>query len=277
MRDMGRPPLRIVSVGECTIDHYLDLQKQFVGGISLNFAVNCKRARAENVSFVSRIGTDHSDRILKKLADENVDASHVSVAQGTTARQNITIAENGDRIFPTGGYQSGILENFQLDEEYIRFVQSHNLIASALFQQIEPLFQQVMESMPLDGWRVADFLDLSDYQKNTGVVEKFSDRLTIAFLSGDQELVERMRPLSRDGRCLIVITLGAEGSVALLKGEPLYQSSIYVAKVLDSTGCGDAFQAAFTVSYWRDGSVRRALQRGAQQAARVLQHYGAIS
>lgn len=277
MRDMGKPSLRTVSVGECTIDHYLDLQKHFVGGISLNFAVNCKRSGAENVAFVSRIGTDHSDRILKKLADEKVDASHVSVAHGATARQNITLSESGDRIFPTGGYQPGILENFQLDEEQFRFVQSHNLIASALFHQTEPLFHQVMKSMPFDGWRVADFLDLSDYQNDIGIIEKFSDQLTIAFLSGDPELMERLRPLSRDGRCLIVTTLGAEGSVALLKGEPLYQSSIHVAKVLDSTGCGDAFQAAFTVSYWRDGSVRRALQRGAQQAARVLQHYGAIS
>lgn len=276
MRHMGQSPLRIVSVGECTIDHYLDLQKQFVGGISLNFAVNCKRAGAENVSLVSRVGTDHRDRILKKLVGEKVDASHVSVAQGETARQNITIPENGDRIFPIGGYHPGILENFQLDEEYLRFVQSHNLIASALFHQTEPLFDQVMKSMPFDGWRVADFLDLSDYQKDIGVVEKFSDRLTIAFLSGDADLVERLRPLSRDSRCLIVLTLGADGSVALLKGEPLYQSSIHVAKLLDSTGCGDAFQGAFTVSYWRDGSVRRALQRGAQQAARVLQHYGAI-
>ena len=274
MRDMGPPSLRIVSVGECTIDHYLDLRKQFVGGISLNFAVNCKRAGAEQVSLVSRIGT-HGSRILKKLEDENIDTSHVLQDSGASARQDITIAKTGDRIFPTGGYHPGVLENFLLEKEALRFVQSHNLIASALFQQVEPLFYQVME-FTFDGWRVADFLDLSDYQNDIRVVENLSDRLTIAFLSGNPELVERLRPLSREGRCLIVITLGAEGSVALLKGEPMYQSSIHVAKVLDSTGCGDAFQAAFTVSYWRDGSVRRALQRGAQQAARVLQHYGAI-
>ena len=102
------------------------------------------------------------------------------------------------------------------------------------------------------------------------------ERLTIAFISGDHELVERLRQLSPATNCLIVVTLGAEGSVALVKGEPLYQPSLRVADVVDSTGCGDAFQAAFTVSDWNHGDVRRASQCGAQQATSVLRHYGAI-
>ena len=276
MPGMGKHPLRIVSVGECTIDHYLDLQQEFVGGISLNFAVHGKRCGAEAVSLVSRIGKDHGTSILQKLVSEGIDTSHVTIHHGATARQNVALTASGERIFPPGGYQPGVLEGYLLHESDLLFVQRHNLLASALFQQVEPLFRQVMETLPFEGWRVADFLDLSDYGKDIGVIEEFMERLTIAFISGDHELVERLRQLSPATNCLIVVTLGAEGSVALVKGEPLYQPSLRVADVVDSTGCGDAFQAAFTVSYWNHGDVRRASQCGAQQATSVLRHYGAI-
>jgi len=225
---------------------------------------------------MSRLGDDYGARILQELARENIDSSHVTMLPGATARQEITLTANGERIFPPGGYQPGVLEGYRLNEAELIFVQRHNLLASALFKQVEPLFFQVMESSLFNGWRVADFLDLSDYNNDIGIVERIIERLAIAFISGDHELMERLRPLSRATHCLIVITLGAKGSAALIKGEPMYQPSLKVAKVVDSTGCGDAFQAAFTVLYWRDGDVRSALQSGAQQAARVLQHYGAI-
>ncbi len=275
MRTMNSAPLRVVSIGECTIDHYLDLQKEYVGGISLNFAVHCKRSGAENVSLITRVGKNDGSKILQKLAAEKIDSSHVKTLNAPTARQNITLTSSGERIFPEGGYDAGVLENFQLSEAEIQFMQSHNLLASPMFQQLEPLFRQVM-SLPFDGWRVADFLDLTDYKKDIRVVEQFTEKLAIAFISGDHELVENIRPLSRSTNCLIVITLGAEGSAALIKGEPIFQSSTTVERIVDSTGCGDAFQAALTVSYWREKNVEHALESGARQAATVLQHYGAI-
>ncbi len=273
---MKRPPLRSVSVGECTTDYYLNLKRHVVGGISLNFAVNCKRAGAETASLLSCIGNDYGKRILEKLNREYIDASHMTLRSGKTARQNILLTPGGDRIFPSGGYQPGVLEDYRLNASDVNFIQGHNILASALFLQVEQLFRHVMQSLPFEGWRVADFLDLSDYKKDIRILERLNERLEIAFVSGNQELIERLRPLSRATRCLLVITLGPEGSVALVKGEPLHQASIKVANVVDSTGCGDAFQAGFTVSYWRDGNVQRALQCGSEQAARVIQHYGAI-
>ncbi|MCI0446717.1 PfkB family carbohydrate kinase [bacterium] len=272
---MNSTPLRIVSIGECTIDHYLDLQKQYIGGISLNFAVHCKRSGAEDVSLITRIGKNDESKILQKLADEKIGSSHVKTLNASTARQNITLTTTGERIFPEGGYDSGVLENFQLSDAEIQFVQSHNLLASPMFQQLEPLFHQVM-SIPFNGWRIADFLNLVDYKMDFGIVEQFTEKLTIAFISGNYDLVENLRPLSRSTNCLIVITLGAEGSAALIKGEPVFQPSFTVTEIVDSTGCGDAFQAAFTVSYWREKDVKRSLESGARQAATVLQHYGAI-
>ena len=57
----------------------------------------------------------------------------------------------------------------------------------------------------------------------------------------------------------------------------MMQPAVDVKKIVDTTGCGDAFQAAFTVSYFKDGDIRKALKAAAQQAAKVIQHYGAFN
>ena len=271
MKDAG---LRVVSVGECTLDEYVD-PREFVGGISLNFAVNAKRCGADFVSLISCAGDNASTRILEKLSSEDVDGSHVSVRTGKTARQKILCRPDGERIFPPNGYQPGVLADFSLNEKDIQFIQTHNLLASACFRQVEHLFQQVMD-VPFDGWRVADFLDLADFDHDPRVLERYLARLRVAFVSGNLSLSDRLKVLTRQTSCVIVMTLGASGSVAFLNGESFPQSAIPVSKAVDSTGCGDAFQAAFTVSYWKSGNMRIALQRGAEQAAKVIQHLGAI-
>ncbi|MEP7346524.1 MAG: PfkB family carbohydrate kinase, partial [Gemmatimonadaceae bacterium] len=69
--------MKIVAVGECTRDRYVDRTVETVGGISLNFAVNARRCGAEHVAIVSCIGPDVAgDRIGAALAREGIDATH---------------------------------------------------------------------------------------------------------------------------------------------------------------------------------------------------------
>jgi sugar/nucleoside kinase (ribokinase family) len=83
--------MRVVAVGECTIDRYPALGAERVGGISLNFAVNARREGAERVSLVSATGTDAgAAAVRRKLAAEGIDASHLHVISGPTASPGAT-------------------------------------------------------------------------------------------------------------------------------------------------------------------------------------------
>lgn len=272
--------MKIICVGECTVDHYLDLQEQYVGGISLNFAVHSKRCGAEQVSVVSCVGTDTAGvQVLDKLSRERIDASHIVSLPGKTARQDIRLIEGGERVFPSGGFQVGVLASFQLRETDLTFIHHHDILAAPLYSQIEPLFIQVIKDSCFQGKRVADFLDASDYTAGDNpkeVIETYLDHLDLIFISGTQTTIDALRPLSPHYQGLIVITLGAEGSIALSQGRQIYQPAIAVAAPIDSTGCGDAFQATFTTTYFQTGNIQEALYRGATQAAQVLQHYGAV-
>ncbi|MBI4705312.1 MAG: hypothetical protein HY744_29755 [Deltaproteobacteria bacterium] len=272
----GQPSsLSVVSVGEATVDEYSELGEQRVGGISLNFAVHARRSGAQPVSLLTRVGTDRAAWILERLRQQGVDGSRIRSRPGATARQEILLGRGGERIFPPGGYDPGVLAGYRLGRAELAFVRRHDVLFCPLFAQIEPLFLQVMHELPFAGRRVADFLDLSDYGLDPGVIARHAEALAIGFVSGDRALVRELRPLSRRTQAPLVVTLGARGSVALLGGKALHQPAVPVAEVRDTTGCGDAFQAAFTVSYLRHGNLALALRRGARRAALVARQLGA--
>lgn len=95
--------MKIVAVGECTIDRYLDRRVETVGGISLNFAVHARRAGA-SAALVSATGTDPGHAAIHAvLAREGVDARHLHQQLGPTASQAIHLTA-GERNFLPGGY-----------------------------------------------------------------------------------------------------------------------------------------------------------------------------
>lgn len=269
--------MKVVSVGEITIDHYPDLNQSFVGGISLNFAVHAKRCGADRVSLMSSVGTDESGRrVLERLHQEGIDASHVAILTGETAQIDIQIAAQGERVFPPGSFHRNVLDDFRLADVDLAFIGQHDILAFLYdHSQPESPVYPVLAEFDFDGKRVVDFGDWADYDGDYDPLISSLDPLALAFVSGSQATVEHLLPISRRIDGMIVVTLGAHGSAALVDGTALFQPAHVVADPVDTTGCGDAFQAAFTVTYFRTGSVEQALYWGSAQAASVLRHYGA--
>lgn len=74
---------------------------------------------------------------------------------------------------------------------------------------------------------------------------------------------------------LLVVTLGADGAVAVRGNERFTVAAETVAKVVDTTGAGDLFAAGFLSGHSEGRSVEHALRIGAIAAAEVISHYGA--
>ena len=270
--------MKLVSVGESTYDHYPAQNAYFVGGISLNFAVQAKRMGTDEVSLVSRVGSDAAGRhILAKLAQEGVNAQRVLALAGKSAECAIEVRPNGERVFPPNSYHQHVLAGFRPNSADLTFIQQHDVVVSLYDQsRANDMFDDVMLRMPFDGVRVADFGDWHDYRGGHTVIPPYLNNIDLAFISGSVETIDYFERFVPQVACLIVVTLGANGSVALMKGQPLFQPAIPVERLVDSTGCGDAFQAAFTVNYLRNRHVENALRHGALNASRVIQHLGAI-
>ncbi|MCC6929098.1 MAG: hypothetical protein IT359_08930 [Gemmatimonadaceae bacterium] len=271
--------MRVAAVGECTIDRYVERGTERVGGISLNFAVHALRAGAASASLVSCTGDDDAGaRVRAALAREGVDATHVAARPGRTASQDIRLVAGGERIFP-GGYDEGVLADFRLDDAAMAMLRSADIIAVPYFRQVLPLVAPVHALRDVSALRVADLLDGADLGDAHGALDALMDDLDILFLSASMDDVEQLLPLSRGRRSVLVVTHGASGSTALVNGAMTFTSAVRVpaAECIDSTGCGDAYQAAFSVAYAKDRDIPAAMRAGAARAARVIRHLGAFA
>ena len=96
----------------------------------------------------------------------------------------------------------------------------------------------------------------------------------LATLTGEGEFEAGLSAL-KDKVPVLVATRGANGAVALAKGERAEVQAEPVAEVVDTTGAGDLFAAGFLSGYAKEEALENCLRRGAICAAEVIGHYGA--
>jgi fructoselysine 6-kinase len=270
--------LTIVSIGEIAIDYYKQQNLKFIGGIGLNFAVNAKRSGEQRVSMVSCVGDGiMGSWALETLLEEKVDISHISIKKGKTAEIEVEIMENAERFFPAGGYKANVLGQLCITNAIQSFITGHDIMVTQFDGVNEnSIVSQILKLQEDRTKCVVDFGDCSDVS-DLRIPSKIFSEIDLAFFSGNEDTVELLKPIIKNNNLLIVVTMGTNGSFAITKPKLYFQPAIKVSKMIDTNGCGDAFQAAFTNYYFRKKNISEALFQGANQAAKVLQHYGAFS
>lgn len=74
---------------------------------------------------------------------------------------------------------------------------------------------------------------------------------------------------------LVVITEGEKGSFAYWQNKIFYQKAKKVEKIVDTTGCGDGYTAAFIANYYKTFNIEESMEKAADYAAKILSHIGA--
>ncbi len=65
-------------------------------------------------------------------------------------------------------------------------------------------------------------------------------------------------------------------SYAYFNDETHYQPALPVTKVIDATGCGDAYQAAFALTYYKTNDIEKSMLEGAKAGLNILQSWGGV-
>jgi len=158
--------MKLAAVGECTRDVYLGRRVATVGGISLNFAVQARHSLgpADEVALVSCTGADAAgDAVREALGRAGVDISHLHTRPGPTATQHILLSPGGERHFPEGGYDPGVLTDFRLGEDDLAFISTCDVVMAPYFRQVEHLFHPAIQAARPGAHRLADLLDGADF------------------------------------------------------------------------------------------------------------------
>lgn len=271
--------MRVTGVGDCGVDRYLNLNRDRPGGITLNFAVNAKRIfpPTDTVGVITALGTDPESRLVRRAIERFDLEACLTEIEGATSIQYIDREPSGEKIFVR--YEQGVLGDYRVGPREREVIARSDVLMAVVYSQIEGFFDSVMES-PSPGLRAVDFSDLAGVSGGVGLVERYIDRFHVGFFgltADDGHLIDHLERVARRSGRLFVVTLGAEGSLALGGEERITCPAVPVQQVVDTTGAGDTFAAGFLSEYCTSRRGRESLQRGAEKAAESIQQVGAFA
>jgi sugar/nucleoside kinase (ribokinase family) len=248
--------MKLVCIGDCGIDRYQpsisdpSVTDHF-GGITFNFAHHARQQFSSewDINVITAIGDDlEGEKVMKKLGEKGFNLL-VSRLPGKTPIQDIEVQADGERKFTH--YDPGVLRGYRMNQQETESIATADLLATTHFQQIEGLFHSVMKC-PGRGLRVVDFADFSDHP-SLSLLDKFHEDFDIGFFglkAAQKSLIEALQNISRIQDKLLIVTLGAAGSIAFQAGKETNMTAIPVPRVVDTTGAGDSFAAGFLGLYY---------------------------
>jgi fructoselysine 6-kinase len=262
--------VRLIGVGDNTVDQYPHLGLMFPGGNALNVAVFARRL-AGHASYIGWLGDDKAGHlILDALNEEGVNTSRVRMVHGPTSTSEVLLVD-GDRTF--GPHDPGVKVQIALEEDDYQLVRQHDVTHTSIYSRVERYLPRLSQA--------SDFVSF-DYSQDwsreyLGATLQWTDLALLSHPQGSREsVIDLVTWVASQGPSLVMVTRGEQGALAY-DGHRLYEQGVKkAAEVIDTLGAGDAFIACFLVKYLDGVPVAEAMSAAADYAAQVCGHYGAF-
>ncbi|CAI9088897.1 OLC1v1023351C4 [Oldenlandia corymbosa var. corymbosa] len=293
-----KPPL--VVVGSANADIYVEIDRlpkegetisaksgqTLAGGKGANQAV-CGGKLAYPTYFVGQVGEDaHGKLISEALEDGGVHIDYLrTVSDAPTGHAVVMLQSDGQNsIIIVGGANMSYWPN-NLSDENLEIVKNAGIL---LLQREIPDSVNIQVAKAARNAGVPVILDAG------GVDSPIPRELvaTVDILSPNETELARLTSMPTEdfeqikkavGKChemgvkQVLVKLGAKGSALFTEGEaPIRQPIISAPKVVDTTGAGDTFTAAFAVALVEGKSRKECLEFAAAAASLCVQVKGAI-
>jgi len=259
------------------------------GGKGANQAVAAARLSAgtgRQAKFVCQFGNDsHAFKLEQVLREKEVDIGNCGRSNKPSGQAFIFLEEDGSNsILIVGG------SNVAWPKDVNAFAQQIRGASAVLLQREIPEYVNeavsevaVKAGVPVIqdvGGEERDFSD-AHLKRLTYICpnETELERLTGMPTSTQEEVVAAAKSLQKRGVKNVLCTLGADGAVLVgPDGSVLRQPGIAVpgGKVVDTTGAGDCFRAAFAVAMVEGKPLEECLKFAAAAGAITVSRYGAV-
>ena len=270
--------MKVVCVGDCGIDHYLPSGERRFGGITANVARHARKQfpKDDEIHIVSCVGDDDGAELVLSSLEATTINCHIQQKSGATSIQYIEIQKSGEKKFIR--YDEGVLRDFAFGPVERSIIAKSDLLIAPVYFQIVDLFDDLMSigTTGLTAIDFADFLQHPDFE----MLERHLDNFDVGFFGlsvADVETLSHLRKLAIQTNKLFIVTLGEEGSRAFIGQKCFDCPAVSVNEVVDTTGAGDAYAAAFLSRYCHGGEIEESMHHGAEVAADVVANLGSWS
>jgi len=264
--------------------YYSDVFHENIGGGGVNVAAGAAKLGLRPAIF-GKIGNNaFKDIILKKLTDKNIATEFCQIENDYYKVSSILLTENGERTIIHYETPSHLFREFLLHKELKK-------AKNIYFSSLQNLNLQEKKKMIkyMKGDQTLTFVNLSAFDCRRSIKELvgFFDALDVLIINAHEfsELIKRpyekinfkkleiKLPHLEDR--VLVVTDGQKGSYGYLKGETYFQEAIKPKKIIDTTGCGDAYTAGFITQFIKTHDIKSSMYRAAIYASKKLERIGA--
>ena len=250
------------------------------GGAAANVAVWARRLGAE-VTLVGKIGDDTLGMLMRThLQAEGVARDVITVAGGLSTRVGILVSADGEHSFVIDHtkvlrFEAGDAPPSLLDES-----------RRGVLQRLRHLPRQVHDvsfrpprggAPPPDPGRVRSVVVCADRGVRSGKAPggRRAGRRADRQRRGGGALREGRPFTALEAHAKLVVVKQGSGGASAYAGAAAWHASANPVTVVDTTGAGDAFDAAFMAEWLASRDVVAALRAGNRLGAHVAGHLGA--
>jgi sugar/nucleoside kinase (ribokinase family) len=255
-----------------------------IGGVAANVAVGLARL-GHSVRIASRVGVDDIGvHVIERLKAEHVSLDALIQLPTTPSDLSAVL------VFTQTGERT-IFHNRDANEQLVvaerDLENSEWVFLSALNGDWKRNIETVLTAQKKHGFQIALNPGQHNLKEDPEFMKTLIRQTTVLTLNHDEALFllgdtfahtdeeAILDALAQLGPKYIGLTDGARGAW-VFNGEKMYSTvPPHVAKVVDSTGAGDAFASGFFGAILHDHSIETALKWGIANSTAVIQQYGA--
>ncbi|MBC7256572.1 MAG: sugar kinase [Chloroflexi bacterium] len=294
---MTRPaPYDVIVAGELNVDLVVkgDVEPEFgqveklvddmtlsAGGSACIFAASAAKMGLK-VLYVSRVGDDLFGRyMLEAMHAVGVDVSRVKVDPAIKTGATIILSKGQDRAMLTylGSIAKVCYED--LGEDWFHMARHLHVASPFLLTALRPNMPKMMRLAreagmtvsldtnwdPTEEWKVDDLLEHVDVF--------LPNENEIMAITGERDIERAIQAMAARVPTLVV-KLGAEGAVAIRKGERI-RVPAWPVQVMDTTGAGDTFDGGFLAGWLKGEPLERAVKLAVTCGALTVAQVGGFN
>ena len=264
--------------------YHADFFHEDIGGGGCNVAVGVAKHGLKTAVF-ARVGNNNfKEIILNKLKQKNVSSEFCQFEDNYFIISSILLTDSGERTIISYDTPGHMVKKFFLHDQLKK---AKNVYVSSLTNV--SLEDKIEIITYLKGDKTLTFVNLSitDCKREPEALYKIFDSLDVLIINAHEysELVKKpyeeinLRNLELTlpylKNRILIITDAENGSYGYYKNEKYFQETVKPEKIVDTTGCGDAYTAGFIAQYLKSKNIKLSMGSGAKYAAEKLARIGA--
>ena len=265
-------PHHFVAIGECMIEMSGgagDQWKLGIAGDTLNTAWHFRNATPADdwhIRYVTALGDDrYSDRIAQFISDAGIETGAIRRLSGKRPGLYLIDQEGGADVL----YLSGITLAILAPERRAAFIDLLKPLSERTRIAFDPNIRPALwESEEACKAAISSVAAMSEF-----ILPSFDDE---AALFGDHSLEETVARYRDLGVREVVVKNAGNPCTFLSEDQVKTIATPQVSKIVDATGAGDSFNAAFLATRLSGMGCVDAIRAGQALSAKVIQTHGAL-